>query len=443
MAANSRVVAARTLVQVLQQRKSLSDVLAQNAVQFALPRERALMQELCYGVLRWKPRLEAVLARLLRAPLKERDQDVHCLLLVGLYQLAYLSLPVYAAVDATVTAAGVLGKGWAKGVVNAVLRNYLRDSQQLLAGADANENSRFAHPDWLLALLQQAWPGDPQAPSWQSIVAANNERPPMCLRVNARRSTREHYLVALQAAGLAGHITPDSPHGVVLEQPVGVENLPGFGVGEVSVQDAGAQLAAGWLGAEPGERVLDACSAPGGKTCHILEAQPSLLELVALDNAAPRLARVRENLVRLGLEARLLEGDAGAPEGWWDGRAFDRILLDAPCSGTGVIRRHPDIKWLRRATDIAAAAQTQRRLLQALWPLLKPGGVLLYAVCSVLPEEGEQQVRGFIAEQPDVHAEPLALPGVAAPEASGCGIRLATGSHGGMDGFYYARLRKH
>ena len=443
MTANSRVVAARTLVQVLQQRKSLSEVLAQNAAQFELPRERALMQELCYGVLRWKLRLEAVLERLLRAPLKERDQDIHCLLLVGLYQLAYLSLPVYAAVDATVTATGVMGKGWAKGVVNAVLRNYLRDSVQLLAQADARESSCLAHPDWLLTMLQRAWPAEGQATPWQSIVAANNERPPMCLRVNARRTTREHYLAALQAAGLAGHITPDSPHGVVLEQPVGVESLPGFGVGEVSVQDAGAQLAAGWLGAEPGERVLDACSAPGGKACHILELEPSLLELVAVDNSASRLLRVRENLVRLGLEARLVEGDAGAPEGWWDGRPFDRILLDAPCSGTGVIRRHPDIKWLRRAADITAAAQTQRRLLQALWPLLKPGGVLLYAVCSVLPEEGEQQVRGFIAEQQDVRAEPLTLSGMVEPAAPRSGISLATGSRGGMDGFYYARLRKH
>ncbi len=443
MTANSRVMAARTLVQVLQQRKSLSDILAQHAAEFTLPRERALMQELCYGVVRWKPRLEAVLERLLHAPFKERDQDIHCLLLVGLYQLAYLNLPAHAAVDATVTAAGVLGKGWAKGVVNAVLRNYLRDSTRLLAEADASESSRLAHPAWLLAMLQQAWPGDHHGLSWQAIVAANNQRPPMCLRVNVRRASREQYLATLQAAGLAAHAAPNSSQGVVLEQPMSVDNLPGFGVGEVSVQDAGAQLAAGWLGAEPGERVLDACSAPGGKACHILELQPSLLELVALDNSAPRLARVRENLVRLGLEARLVEGDAGAPEGWWDGRPFDRILLDAPCSGTGVIRRHPDIKWLRRPTDIAAAAQTQRRLLQALWPLLKPGGVLLYAVCSVLPEEGEQQVRGFIAEQQDAQAEPLALPDAAAPEPSRCGISLPTGSCGGMDGFYYARLRKH
>ncbi|MDP1709094.1 MAG: 16S rRNA (cytosine(967)-C(5))-methyltransferase RsmB [Gammaproteobacteria bacterium] len=443
MTANSRVMAARALVQVLQQRKSLNDVLAQHAAEFTLQRERALMQELCYGVVRWKPRLEAVLECLLRTPFKERDQDIHCLLLVGLYQLAYLTLPAHAAVDATVTAVGVLGKGWAKGVVNAVLRNYLRDSTRLLAEADANEDSRLAHPAWLLAMLRQAWPESECSPSWQAIVAANNLRPPMCLRVNARRASRGQYLATLQAAGLAGYITPHSAQGVVLEQPMGVDSLPGFSAGEVSVQDAGAQLAAGWLGAEPGERVLDACSAPGGKTCHILELQPSLLELVALDNSVLRLARVRENLVRLGLEAQLVEGDAGAPGGWWDGKPFDRILLDAPCSGTGVIRRHPDIKWLRRPTDITAAAQTQRRLLQALWPLLKPGGVLLYAVCSVLPEEGEQQVRDFVAGQQGAHAEPLLLPGVAVPAGSRCGISLPTGSCGGMDGFYYARLRKH
>lgn len=436
MAANPRVVAARTLVQVLEQQKSLNEVLAPQLAEITAPRERGLAQELCYGVLRWKPRLEAVLERLLRTPFKPRDRDVHCLLLTGLYQLMYLRLPAHAAVDATVSGAAVLGKGWAKGVVNAVLRNYLRASAQLQADVDASESVRLAHPDWLLELLKQAWPGD-----WEAIVAANNERPPMCLRVNARRTTRAHYLTLLQDAGIAAHATLYSPQGVMLEQPVAIDNLPGFAVGQVSVQDEGAQLAAGLLAVQAGERVLDACSAPGGKTCHVLETGPPLLELVALDNLAPRLARVRENLQRLGLEAQRVEGDAGAPESWWDGRPFDRILLDAPCSGSGVIRRHPDIKWLRRASDIAAAAQAQRHLLQALWPLLKPGGALVYAVCSVLPEEGEDLLRGFIAQQHDACAEPLDLPGATVPDATRCGATLRTGSHG-MDGFYYARLRK-
>ncbi|MDO9371472.1 MAG: 16S rRNA (cytosine(967)-C(5))-methyltransferase RsmB [Gammaproteobacteria bacterium] len=434
MADYPRVVAARVLVQVLEQRKSLSEVLAPQLAHLSMPRERSLAQEICYGVLRWHLRLEAVLARLLRAPFKERDRDIHCLLLAGLYQLIYLRLPAHAAVDATVDAAAALGKGWAKSVVNAVLRHYLRDSERLLAQADADECARLAHPAWLLELLKQAWPSE-----WQAIVAANNERAPMCLRVNLRRTTRAEYLARLQASGIAAHATLYSPQGVTLEQPTGVEGLPGFAAGEVSVQDEGAQLAAGLLAAQPGERVLDACSAPGGKACHILETGPALLELVALDNSAARLARVQENLDRLGLAATLLEGDAGAPQTWWDGRPFDRILLDAPCSGTGVIRRHPDIKWLRRATDIAAAAQTQQRLLRALWPLLKPGGVLLYAVCSVLPEEGGHQVRDFMAGQPDARAEPLALPAISSGGAEGGTI--LTGSHG-MDGFYYARLRK-
>lgn len=434
MVANPRAVAARTLVQVLEQRKSLSEVLAPQLAHISIPRERSLAQEMCYGVLRWHLRLEAVLARLLRAPLKDRDKDIHCLLLAGLYQLIYLRLPAHAAVDATVDAVAALDKGWAKSVVNAVLRHYLRDSTRLLAEADEDECARLAHPAWLLELLKQAWPGE-----WQTIAAANNERAPMCLRVNVRRTTRAEYLTQLQAAGIAAHATLYSPQGVTLEKPTGVEGLPGFAAGAVSVQDEGAQLAASSLAAQPGERVLDACSAPGGKACHILETEPALLELVALDNSAARLARVQENLDRLGLDAALMEGDAGAPQTWWDGRPFDRILLDAPCSGTGVIRRHPDIKWLRRATDIAAAAQAQQRLLRALWPLLKPGGVLLYVVCSVLPEEGEHQVRDFIAGQPDARAEPLALPATSSGAAAGGTI--LTGSHG-MDGFYYARLRK-
>ncbi|MDA1107157.1 MAG: 16S rRNA (cytosine(967)-C(5))-methyltransferase RsmB [Proteobacteria bacterium] len=435
MTANTRTVVAYTLVQVLEQRKSLSEVLAPQLAHISAPRERSLAQEICYGVLRWHLRLEAVLGRLLRAPFKERDKDIHCLLLAGLYQLIYLRLPAHAAVDATVEATLALDKGWARGVVNAVLRHYLRDSERLLAAADADECARLAHPTWLLELLKQAWPHGHNLPSWQAIAAANNERAPMCLRVNMRRTTRAEYLAQLQASGIAAHATLYSPQGVTLEKPAGVEGLPGFAAGEMSVQDEGAQLAAGLLAAEPGERVLDACSAPGGKACHILETTPALLELVALDNSAARLARVQENLDRLGLAATLVEGDAGAPQTWWDGRPFDRILLDAPCSGTGVIRRHPDIKWLRRATDIAAAAQAQQRLLRALWPLLKPGGVLLYAVCSVLPQEGEHQVRDFMAGQPNARAEPLALP------ADAEGGTILTGSHG-MDGFHYARLRK-
>jgi len=420
------------LVQVLRHRRSLALVLTPGLSRLGAE-ERPLGQELCYGTLRWQPRLAAVADSLLDRPLKDKDSDVYCLILLGLYQLIHTRIPDHAALAETVAAAHGLGKPWAKALVNAVLRRFQRERAAVLASVDGSEATACAHPDWLLRLLKAAWPEQ-----WQAIVAANNARPPMTLRVNARRVSRAAYLEQLVEQGQQARAAPHTSHGLVLDVPLDVERLPGFAKGLASVQDAAAQLAAPLLDLAPGQRVLDACAAPGGKTGHILELQPALGELVALDADEQRLARVRENLVRLGLEAWLVRGDASAPAQWWDGAPFDRILLDAPCSATGVIRRHPDIKVLRHQQHITELAQSQRRMLGALWPLLRPGGMLLYATCSVLPQENEQLIGEFLGASRDARERPI--------EATwghqvGVGRQILPGEDG-MDGFYYACLHK-
>lgn len=428
----SRTAAAKVLAQVLGKGRSLGGILPPALAQLRKDGERALAQEMCYGVLRWYPRLAALVERLLSKPLKERDADVRSLLLLGLYQIIYMRVPDHAAVTETVAAARDLGKPWAGGLVNAVLRNYLRDSAHLLEEVDQNEAAALAHPAWLLELIKHAWPRD-----WQAIVTANNQRPPMALRVNAQHRERDAYLRMLVDDGIAAFPAPYTTHGVILEQPTDVERLPGFNEGWVSVQDSAAQLAAELLDVQPGQRVLDACAAPGGKAAHILESQPGI-DLTALDSDAARLKRVDENLRRLQLQARLIEGDAAQPAAWWDGVMYDRILLDAPCSATGVIRRHPDIKILRRPDDIAALAELQGRMLQALWPLLKPGGMFLYATCSILPQENEQQITRFLAAQTDACEKAIDASWGNPGEA---GRQILPGENN-MDGFYYACLQK-
>lgn len=429
---DTRAAAAKALAEVFVAGRSLSTVLPPALA--ALPaRERGLAQELCYGALRFGPRLEFLLARLLRKPLRDKDADIHALLLCGLYQLLYTRVPPYAAVAGTVAAARRLNKPWAVALVNAVLRSFQKDGAALLAQADADEVAACAHPAWLIDALRRGRPDD-----WRAIVAANNERAPMGLRVNLRRGSRDAYLAALAAAGIEAAPCAHNDSGVVLARPREVDELPGFAAGHVSVQDGAAQLAAALLDAQPGERVLDACAAPGGKTAHLLEREPSLGALVAVDHDAARMTRVRDNLTRLGLDAHLIVADAAAPATWWDGVPFDRILLDAPCAGIGVIRRHPDIKYLRRPADIAALAATQARLLAALWPLLRAGGKLVYATCSVLPEENEAQIRQFLAAQADAEEQPIAA-AWGRPLAHG---RWILPGEEGMDGFYYACLRK-
>jgi 16S rRNA (cytosine967-C5)-methyltransferase len=394
--------------------------------------DAALVQELAYGSLRWTFQLDAWLSALMPKPLKAKDRDIHALLLVGLYQLAHLRVAPHAAVSETVSAVDALGKPWAKRLVNGVLRNFLRLSADARTAALRTPSAIYNHPDWLLQELRGAWPDH-----WQDICRANDARPPMTLRVNQRQLTRDAYLATLRAQGLDADPVPHTDGGLVLRLPMAVDKLPGFRAGQVSVQDGAAQLAAALLDAAPGMRVLDACAAPGGKTAHLLERSPDL-HLVAIDQDAARLQRVQDNLARLGLAAHLVCGDAGDPAAWWDGQAVDRILLDAPCSATGVIRRHPDIKHHRTPTDILQLASSQARLLDGLWPLLAPGGKLLYVTCSILPEENELQLRAFLARQPAAAVAPLALSWA---HATGTGYQILPGEQD-MDGFFFACLHK-
>ncbi len=392
-------------------------------------RDRGLLQQLCYGTLRYYPRLQPQLQQLLSKPLKNRDRDLEALLLLGLYQLEETRVPDHAAVAATVAATRTLNKVWAKGLCNAVLRSYLRQRGQLLDKLSAA--AATAHPEWLFDALQREWPERANA-----IMAANNEQPPMVLRVNPRHGSREAYLAALAAADIAATAGEQAPEAIYLGQAVDVATLPGFTAGWVSVQDEAAQLAAQLLGARAGERVLDACAAPGGKACHLLELEPAI-QLTAMDVDASRLQRVHDNLQRLSLQAEVVQGNAAAPPASLQGQRFDRILVDAPCSASGVIRRHPDVKLLRRADDIAALATQQQWILQGLWPLLQPGGTLLYVTCSVLDAENSAVVDRFLAATEDAAVLPVDLPGAQRSH----GVQLLPTS-GGPDGLFFSLLQR-
>ena len=433
MTIDARACAARVLLRVTADGCSLSEALPRAVQLLTDPRKRALVQELCYGTLRWYYRLDALLQRLLQKPLKQRDADVRCILLIGLYQLDQLAMPQRVAVNETVQATRALNKQWASGLVNAVLRNYQRQGAALDEEVSAESVAGYAHPAWLIERLQSDWPAD-----WEAILNANNTRPPFSLRVNRQRMTRTEYLEMLAEQQLVAVPLPQTAAGVRLDRPMSVETLPGFAAGCVSVQDGAAQLAAGLLDLRPGQRVLDACAAPGGKTAHILELEPGLAQLTAVDIAGQRLLRIDENLARLSLRANLVQGDAGDPSDWWDGRCYDRILLDAPCSASGVIRRHPDIKLLRKPGDIAKLVVAQARLLDAMWPLLSSGGMLLYSTCSVLSVENSGQIARFL----EAHADAAELP-IAAAWGRECrhGRQILPGENE-MDGFYFACLTR-
>jgi 16S rRNA (cytosine967-C5)-methyltransferase len=426
---NTRAVAAQVLANVIQNGHSLTVSLDHTLANIQSSQDKAFIQMLCYGVCRQFHHLEAVLDELLDKPLK--DIEVKIVILIGLYQLQFMRVKPHAAVSETVLA--VRKKNWAKGLVNALLRTYLREQERLDQVVLQKPSAAVSHPEWLFARIQHDWPEQAA-----QILHANNQQAPMALRLNRAKVSREDYVRQLAAQDITAHEVDFCPSALVLDKAVPVENLPGFAEGWVSVQDTAAQLAAYLLDVQSGQRVLDVCAAPGGKTAHILEIQPELQTLVALDIDPARLQRVAANLQRLQLSATLIAADAADPQSWWDGQLFDRILLDAPCSATGVIRRHPDIKLLRRADDIDQLQILQQAILEAVWPLLAPGGLLLYATCSVLKQENSQQIQAFLAAHLDAHE--LEFPATWGM-ASGVGRQIVTGESG-MDGFYYARLRK-
>ncbi len=427
-----RARAATILARLVQHQGSLASLLSRQDTAEG-DADFPLLQEILFGTCRWYYFLDQILVQLLSKPLKPKDADIRCLLLIGLYQLHHLRVPDYAVVNETVSATKSLGKEWAKGLVNAILRGFLRDQSALVAQAQRDEQGRYAHPAWLIAQLKRDWPEE-----WQAILTQNNQRPPMTLRVNLQKISRQHFLTALSEAGIDAHEGQLCASSVYLEKAQPVDAIPGFAQGHFSVQDEASQLIPALLEIAPGLHVLDACAAPGGKTCHLLESVSGALKLTALDNDPRRLERVQQNLSRLSLQATLMCHEAQDIETWWDGEPFDRILLDAPCSATGIIRRHPDIKVLRTPEEVSALLSLQAILLRALWQCLSPGGVLVYSTCSVLSAENVGSITSFVQSTPDAKLERI---------EGQWGVECAAGrqllpEESGHDGFYFAKLRK-
>jgi 16S rRNA (cytosine967-C5)-methyltransferase len=435
--AGSRAAAARAVAAVLADGVMLEAALEAAA---AAPSDRAFAQALAFGALRFGHRMRRVAVQLLPRPWEDQKPTVQALLLIGLYQLEYAQTPPHAAVSATVAAARLVGAAGAAGLVNACLRRYQRERETLLAAADETQAGRWSHPDWFAEQLMRDWPDQ-----WERILEANNAHPPLTLRARRGRISRDSLVAELAEAGILTQAVSFAADALDLEVPMDIRTLPSFIAGRCSVQDAAAQLAAPLLGAASGMRVLDACAAPGGKTGHLLESVPGIAQLVAVDIDAQRARRIRDNLARLGLTADVRVGDAADPRIIGE-EPYDRILLDAPCSGTGVIRRHPDIKWLRRPRELPGLADRQRDLLHALWRRLKPGGRLVYATCSVLRAENMAVVQAFLRETADAvdatESASLGLSGLPPlPAARGPGLVLLPG-YAGTDGFYYACLER-
>jgi 16S rRNA (cytosine967-C5)-methyltransferase len=430
-----RISAAIIFSQLLKQQGSLASLLPQHTEHFS-PQEKSLIKELCYGCCRYHPVLADILRQLLTQPLKKKEADIEAVLLLGLYQLQFMRIAEHAAINESVNAAAYFKKPWAKKLINAILRAFQRDQAALYAGAEERQPSM--HPAWLENKIRKAWPQQAE-----QIFTANNQHAPLVLRVNAQKMSRSDYLQVLVDASIDAHPASFSEVGIYLTAAIPVTALPLFAEGVVSVQDEAAQLAASLLQLQPGLRVLDACSAPGGKTCHIGESAPALQQLMALDLESRRLKKVHDNLQRLNIRADVVCADAGKPAQWWDGQLFDRILLDAPCSATGIIRRQADVKLLRQPDHIALLVTTQLRLLQALWPLLAQGGILLYATCSILPEENSQLIAQFLQMCTDAQHDPVTF----ADDEPVWGVEQVYGRQlfpqaSGHDGFFYARLKK-
>lgn len=424
----ARQVATEAIHAMMAQQGSLDSVLSGPDARQLSPGELALARMIASTTARHFFHLQQILQDLLERPFRAKDQIIESLLMGALAQLAFTRQAEHAVVAETVALAPLLGRPWARGVCNAVLRNFLRNKPSYLMQKQS-EQAQLNHPAWLIGKLKKAYPDH-----YQRVVNANNQRAPMVLRANVRQQSPQAYLEKLQAAGFAAQLSwADS---IVLEKPVDVSRLPGFEQAQVSVQDSSAQFAAQFLRCQPGDRVLDACAAPGGKTCHLLERYPDI-ELVALDNQPQRLKRVEQNLARLKLNAQVVCADAGT-NGAWCTTPFDRILLDAPCSGTGVIRRHPDIRVARDPEQIKETVKLQRQILEHCWSILAPGGQLLYVTCSVLPEENTKQIQAFLQRHPEAELESLSAPNSVPVPA---GLQILPGS-GDVDGFYYASLVK-
>ncbi|HTC28050.1 16S rRNA (cytosine(967)-C(5))-methyltransferase RsmB [Dyella sp.] len=426
---DTRALAAQALADVALRGASLRDAMEQRAPKLHDPRDRALLMALLSDGARWWLRFDAALDHLLDKSLRRKEPEVHALLVLGLVQLEILQLQDYAAVAATVEATRALNRPRLSGLVNAVLRRWQRERETLLTQLDAQPQTRYAMPPWLVETISADWPTRAD-----DIFADSNREPPLMLRVNGRRIARDVLLEKFRADGYDIQAHPWLRDGLVLPHSTDVTRMPGFSDGLFAVQDGAAQAAADLADVRNGQRVLDACAAPGGKACHLLERAD--IALTALEFDAGRAKRIRQNLDRLGLQAAIQIGDAGNPQSWWDGKLFDRILIDAPCSATGVMRRRPDVRLHRRASDIATLVAQQQRILTALWPLLAPGGRLVYITCSLLRAENEAVVEHFLAGRNDVDVLPLTLP---AGQAAATGWQILPGD-GDLDGMYYAVL---
>ena len=427
---NTRAVAAKLLWQIIDKGQSLDVSIASFFEDNEYSRQdRGFVQELVYGVCRWYGELDAVASTLLRSPIRNKDRVIHFVLLVGLYQLRRLDTAQHAGVAETVSACKQLDKQWAKNVVNGCLRNYLRNPNEINDSAD-----QHSHPQWIVQAVQKAWPEH-----LEIILAANNQRPPMCLRINRRQYNRDHYLEKLTELGIEACADENAIDGIILNSPCAVTALPEFESGACSVQDTAAQISADLLNVHAGMSVLDACAAPGGKTAHILERCDNKIQMQALDISERRCQQLHSTLARLDVNAEVITADASVKPSWQVPEGgYDRILIDAPCSGIGVIRRHPDIKHHRRPSDIGALGKTQALLLNNLWTQLKPGGIMLYMTCSILPRENEQQIKRFVTRTNDAMLNPIKHPSALTLDY---GVQTLPGLHN-MDGFYYCVLQK-
>ncbi len=430
---SSRLIATQIIEQIIEEKITLSKALKSNEAFKQAGKDKALIQEISYGTFRWYIQLEHILNQLLEKRIKKKDSRLKYLIIIGLYQLLYMRTPAHAVVSETVETCKKINMLWAKGLVNAILRRYIRESDTLDPLLNENHTIRASHPLWLIKQLQQDWPEN-----WKSILEANNQRPPMYLRVNQLLHSRGDYIKRLEKAGIKGKATLYSSIGILLEQATDVEILPGFNKGEVSVQELAAQLAVELLDLQPGHVVLDACAAPGGKSAHILESEKEIKSLTVVEKNPHRAKKLTETLNRLNLNAITKISDINDLENWWTQEPFDRILLDAPCSATGVIRRHPDIKLLRTPEEVSHISEIQLTLLNTLWKTLKPGGLVLYVTCSILKQENSEIIKKFIANQNDCSLKPIeAQWGV----DTNYGRQILTGQDN-MDGFFYACLEK-